>query len=161
MFRRNWVFKMDITSFQRFHFLIVPKLNHDPARSEQKISFNIPTLADKFHGVQPRRISKSLCNILETENIITCSTTGWEMLKIPNFAQPFNLVIKYCLQKMHQKNSYVEIVPTPKTCPQGNIWFVWSKTSYGGEKVGCDAGGRRTDKRNVKMGLEFCSQDLQ
>ena len=67
---------MDITSFQRFHFLIVPKFNHDPARSQQKISFNIPTLADKFHGVQPRRISKSLCNILETENIFTCSTTG-------------------------------------------------------------------------------------
>ena len=84
-----------------------------------------------------------------------------EMLKIPNFTQPFNLVIKYCLQKMHQKNSYVEIVPTPKTCPQGNIWFVWSKTSYGGEKVGCDAGGRRTDNGNVKMRLEFCSQDLQ
>ena len=28
-----------------------------------------------------------------------------------------------------------------------NIWFVWSKTSYCGENVGCHACGRRTDGR--------------
>ena len=55
--------------------MIVPKFNHDPARSQQKISFNIQTLADKFHRVQPKRISKSRCNILETANIFTCSIT--------------------------------------------------------------------------------------
>ena len=38
-----------------------------------------------------------------------------------------------------------------------NIWFVWSRTPYSGEKVGCDACGRRTDG-NVKIGLEFSNR---
>ena len=39
-----------------------------------------------------------------------------------------------------------------------NIWLVWSRTPYSGEKVGCDVCGRtygRTDDGNVKIGLEF------
>ena len=39
-----------------------------------------------------------------------------------------------------------------------NIRFVWSKRSYGGDKVGCHACPRtdaRTDGRNVKIELEF------
>ena len=44
-----------------------------------------------------------------------------------------------------------------------NIWFVWSKTSYCGENVGCHACGRRTDngRRNVKIELEFWKQNSQ
>ena len=57
--RRKKVFKMDIKVLQRFYFLIVLKFNHDSGRSQQKISFNIQTLTDKFHGVQHRRIRNS------------------------------------------------------------------------------------------------------
>ena len=34
-----------------------------------------------------------------------------------------------------------------------NIWFVWSKSSFSGDKKGCGARGRRTtdDGRNVKI----------
>merc|ERR1712218_142746 len=40
-----------------------------------------------------------------------------------------------------------------------NIWFVWSKTSYCGENVGCHACGRTTDNgRNVKIEQEFWKQ---
>ena len=43
-----------------------------------------------------------------------------------------------------------------------NIWFVWSKTSYCGENVGCHACGRTTDgQRNVKIELEFWKQNSQ
>ena len=38
----------------------------------------------------------------------------------------------------------------------GNIWFVWAKRSYSGDKVGCHACPRMTDDgRNVKIELEF------
>ena len=40
-----------------------------------------------------------------------------------------------------------------------NVWFVRSERSFSGEKVVCRA-CLRTDG-NVKMGLEFCSQNLQ
>ena len=37
-----------------------------------------------------------------------------------------------------------------------NIWFVWSKRSYSGDKRGCHACGRTTNNgRNVKIELEF------
>ena len=41
-----------------------------------------------------------------------------------------------------------------------NIWFVWSKSSFSGDKKGCDARGR-TDGRNVKIELEFWKQNSQ
>ena len=31
-----------------------------------------------------------------------------------------------------------------------NIWFVWSKSSFSGDKKGCDARGRRTDGRTTE-----------
>ena len=42
----------------------------------------------------------------------------------------------------------------------GNIWFVWSKRSYSGHKVGCDDCDGRTDG-NVKIELESSKQDSQ
>ena len=43
-----------------------------------------------------------------------------------------------------------------------NIWFVWSKTSYCGENVGCHACGRTDNgRRNVKIELEFWKQNSQ
>ena len=44
-----------------------------------------------------------------------------------------------------------------------NIWFIWSKTSYGsGEKVGChDCDGQTDDAQNVKIeqnsGFRICN----
>ena len=40
-----------------------------------------------------------------------------------------------------------------------NIWFVWSKRSYGGEKMGCHL--MWTDNGNVKIELEFLKQNSQ
>ena len=34
--------------------------------------------------------------------------------------------------------------------PSENIWFVWSKSSFSGDKKGCDARGRRTDGRTTE-----------
>ena len=43
-----------------------------------------------------------------------------------------------------------------------NIWFVWSKSSFSGDKKGCDARGQRMDDgRNVKIELEFQKQNSQ
>ena len=42
-----------------------------------------------------------------------------------------------------------------------NIWFEWSKTSYSGEKVGCDACPLTDGRRNVKIGPEFWKQNSQ
>ena len=42
-----------------------------------------------------------------------------------------------------------------------NAWFVWSKWSYNGDKVGCDACPRTDGQRNVKIGLEFWTQNSQ
>ena len=44
-----------------------------------------------------------------------------------------------------------------------NIWFLWSKRSYSGDKKGCDARGQRTtdNGRNVKIELEFWKQNSQ
>ena len=37
-----------------------------------------------------------------------------------------------------------------------NIWFLWCKRSYSGDKKGCHARGRTTNNgRNVKIELEF------
>ena len=42
---------------------------------------------------------------------------------------------------------------------QKNIWFLWCKRSYSGDKKGCHARGRWTtddgQRRNVKIELEF------
>ena len=56
---------------QGFYFLIVLKFNHDSGRSQQKISFNIETLTDKFHAVQQGRIQNSRCYILDTADIFS------------------------------------------------------------------------------------------
>ena len=42
-----------------------------------------------------------------------------------------------------------------------NIWFVWSKRSYSGDKKGCHARGRTDEPRNVKIELEFWKQNSQ
>ena len=43
-----------------------------------------------------------------------------------------------------------------------NIWFVWSKRSYSGDKRGCHACGRTDGRpRNVKIELEFWKQNSQ
>ena len=42
-----------------------------------------------------------------------------------------------------------------------NIWFVWYKRSYSGDKKGCHARGRTDEQRNVKIGLEFWKQNSQ
>ena len=62
---------MDVKVLQQFYFLIVLKFNHDSGRSQQKISFNIQTLTDKFHGVQQGGIQNSRCYILDTAYIFS------------------------------------------------------------------------------------------
>ena len=37
-----------------------------------------------------------------------------------------------------------------------NIWFVWSKSSFSGDKKGCDARGQRTDGHHMRIFAHGC-----